>query len=387
MKMTASLRVKNGIYQMIFSYKDERGAWQKKSESTGLKERGNKRAAEAMMRKRLEELQSVSVSVVEARDTLFLDAMEEWLTVVMTKQVRQNTLNEYKRAFAYHVKGYEQFRGLLLQGLTPQILQKFYNDKVQDGLSPNTVHKLHSNIGKFLKYAYQLEMIQNNPAGRVTLPKKEKSRAAKFYTAEQLQRLLALFWGDPLEVPVYLTVHFGLRRSEVCGLRWDAVDFDNRRIHIRHTAIVTDGETIYSDRTKSESSRRVLSMGDSVADYLLRVRQTQEENKRLFGNTYEESGYVCTEADGKPIRPDFITHHFKLILEKNDLPYIRFHDLRHSFASLLHDSGYDLKDIQSWLGHSDIQTTGNIYTHLHTRRMDHMAQAVGEALTPKLKVV
>ena len=126
MKMTASLRVKNGIYQMIFSYKDERGAWQKKSESTGLKERGNKRAAEAMMRKRLEELQSVSVSVIEARDTLFLDAMEEWLTVVMTKQVRQNTLNEYKRAFAYHVKSYERFRGLLLQEVAPQILQKFY---------------------------------------------------------------------------------------------------------------------------------------------------------------------------------------------------------------------------------------------------------------------
>ena len=385
--MTASLRVKNGIYQMIFSYKDAQGKWHKKSESTGLKERGNKRAAEAMMRKRLEELQSMSVSVIESRDTLFLDAMEEWLTVVMPSQVRQNTLNEYKRAFAYHVKSYERFRGLLLQEMAPQILQKFYNDKVRRGLSPNTVHKLHANIGKFLKYAYQLDMIQSNPADRVTLPKKEKCRTARFYTAEQLRRLLSLFWGDPLEVPVYLAVHFGLRRSEVCGLRWDAVDFANRRIQVRHTAIVTDGETIYSDHTKSESSRRTLAMGDDVVDYLLRVRQAQADNRRLFGNMYEESGYVCTTADGKPIRPDFITHHFKLILEKTDLPYIRFHDLRHSFASLLHDSGYDLKDIQSWLGHSDIQTTGNIYTHLNTRRMDHMAQAVGEALSPKLKVV
>ena len=385
--MTASLRVKNGIYQMIFSYKDERGTWHKKSESTGLKERGNKRAAEAMMKKRLEELRGLSATAIETRELLFLDAMEEWLTVVMPGQVRQNTLNEYKRAFAYHVKSYERFRGLLLQEVAPQILQKFYNDKVQGGLSPNTVHKLHANIGKFLKYAYQLDMIQSNPADRVTLPKKEKCRTARFYTAEQLRRLLSLFWGDPLEVPVYLAVHFGLRRSEVCGLRWDAVDFANRRIQVRHTAIVTDGETIYSDHTKSESSRRTLAMGDDVVDYLLRVRQVQADNRRLFGNMYEESGYVCTTADGKPIRPDFITHHFKLILEKTDLPYICFHDLRHSFASLLHDSGYDLKDIQSWLGHSDIQTTGNIYTHLNTRRMDCMAQAVGEALTPKLKAV
>ncbi|MBO5727506.1 MAG: site-specific integrase [Oscillospiraceae bacterium] len=372
---------------MIFSYKDERGTWHKKSESTGLKERGNKRAAEAMMKKRLEELRGLSATAIETRELLFLDAMEEWLTVVMPGQVRQNTLNEYKRAFAYHVKSYERFRGLLLQEVAPQILQKFYNDKVQGGLSPNTVHKLHANIGKFLKYAYQLDMIQSNPADRVTLPKKEKCRTARFYTAEQLRRLLSLFWGDPLEVPVYLAVHFGLRRSEVCGLRWDAVDFANRRIQVRHTAIVTDGETIYSDHTKSESSRRTLAMGDDVVDYLLRVRQVQADNRRLFGNMYEESGYVCTTADGKPIRPDFITHHFKLILEKTDLPYIRFHDLRHSFASLLHDSGYDLKDIQSWLGHSDIQTTGNIYTHLNTRRMDCMAQAVGEALTPKLKAV
>lgn len=387
MLMTASLRVKNGIYQIIFSYYDENGKRKQRSESTGLKERGNKRKAEAMMKARLEELEAQSSAQIEAEDVLFLDAMEEWLTVVMPTQVRQNTLDEYKRAFNYHLKPYERFQRLPIQKLSPQILQSFYNGKVRDGLSPNTIHKLHANISKFLKYALRLDMIEKNPAERVTLPKKVQSRKAKFLSPKQLQSLLRLFWGDPIEPVVYLAVHLGVRRSEACGLQWESVDFERRRIMIRHTAVVVCGKVIFSENTKSESSRRVLAMSGAVAAYLEHLKQEQQRNREKFGNTYYESNFVCTNADGTPINPDFVSHHFPRVLKTSELPPIRFHDLRHSCASLLHASGYDLKDIQTWLGHSDIQTTGNIYTHLDTRRMDNMAQAMGDALAPKLRVV
>lgn len=230
-------------------------------------------------------------------------------------------------------------------------------------------------------------MIDRNPADRVPLPKKVKSTAASFYNSEQLQSLLSLFWGDPIEPAVFLAVHLGLRRSEVCGLRWDSVDFNTSQITICHTAVVTDGQVIYSDNTKSRSSNRVLSMSQAVADYLKQVKQAQEADKMLFGNEYNNSGYVCTKQNGTPINPDFVSHHFQRVIGKSDLPHIRFHDLRHSTASLLHQSGYGLKDIQTWLGHSDVQTTGNIYTHLDARRMDHMAQALDQALKLQLKVV
>lgn len=385
--MTASLRVKNGIYHIIFSYYDENGKRKQRSESTGLKERGNKRKAEALMKARLEELEDRSASQLDTEEVLFLDAMEEWLSSVMPTQVRHNTLDEYKRAFNYHLKSYGRFQRLPLQKLSPQILQSFYNEKIRTGLSPNTILKLHANISKFLKYALRLDMIEKNPAERVTLPKKAQNRKAKFLSPEQLQTLLSLFWGDPIEPVVYLAAHLGVRRSEACGLQWESVDFEQRRITIQHTAVVLCGKVIFSESTKSESSRRVLAMSNAVAAYLEHLKQEQQRNREKFGNTYHESNFVCTNADGHPINPDFVSHHFPRVLQKNEFPPVRFHDLRHSCASLLHASGYDLKDIQTWLGHSDIQTTGNIYTHLDTRRMDHMAQAMGDALTPKLRVV
>ena len=387
MLMTASLRVKNGIYHIVFCYYDENGKRKQRSESTGLKERGNKRKAEAVMKARLEELENRSSMRIETESVFFLDAMEEWLTVVMPTQVRQNTLDEYRRAFNHRVKTYERFQRLPLQKLTPQILQSFYNACIQDGLSPNTIRKQHSNINNFLQYALRLDMIENNPAKRVTLPKKVRSNKAKFLSPEQLQALLTLFWGDSIEPVVYLAVHLGVRRSEACGLQWESVDFERRRIIIRHTAVAQCGKVIFSENTKSESSRRVLAMSDAVASYLEHLKKVQKQNRELFGNAYHESDFVCTNADGTSINPDFVSHHFPRVLKKSDFPPIRFHDLRHSCASLLHASGYDLKDIQTWLGHSDIQTTGNIYTHLDTRRMDNMAQAMGDALAPKLRVV
>ena len=305
----------------------------------------------------------------------------------MPTQVRANTLDEYKRAFNYHIKTYKTFVDLPIQALTPKILQTYYNTKVKEGLSPNTIHKQHTNINKFLKYALQLDMIDRNPADRVTLPKKVKSTAASFYNSEQLQAMLSLFWDDPIEPAVFLAAYLGLRRSEVCGLQWSAIDFDTSLLTICHTAVVVNGKIIYSNNTKSQSSHRVLSMSPVVADYLKQLKQAQEANKALFGSEYNDSGYVCVKKDGTPINPDFVTHHFQRVIKASELPNIRFHDLRHSTASLLHQSGYGLKDIQTWLGHSDIQTTGNIYTHLDTNRMNHMAQALDNALKPRLKVV
>lgn len=162
--MTGSLRVKRGFFQLVFSYKDETGKWRTKSESTGLKEKGNKRRAEALLAARLEELGEVPAQVLENSKVLFLDAMQSWLEDVMVSQVRYNTLVQYKNAFSYNVKTYVPFQGLRLQKLTPALLQGFYNAKVKAGLSPSTVHKLHANINKFLSYAVAMDMIPSNPA-------------------------------------------------------------------------------------------------------------------------------------------------------------------------------------------------------------------------------
>lgn len=374
--MNAYLREKNGYFHMVFPYQDADGKWHKKSESTKLKVKGNKRKAEAMLAARLEELGHCPASVLEHNRVLFLDAMDNWLDTVMINQVRPNTFEQYKNAFAYNIKSHVPFQGLRLQKLTALVLQDFYNAKIRAGLSANSVCKIHSNINKFLKFAVSMDMIPFNPAERVTLPKKERLEVGKAYTVEQVQQLLALFQGDALELVVFLTVNYGLRRSEVCGIRWQDIDFQNRRIYIRHTAIVCNGKVTYSDHTKSSMSRRSLPMNVQVYDRLQKALAEQNERKLDYCNSWPDSGYVCIRPDGLPLDPTFVSHHFARVIKSSDLPYIRFHDLRHTVATLLHSGGFDMKDIQGWLGHSDFSTTANIYSHLEEKRFDGMAQAM-----------
>ena len=378
--MTGSLRIKRGIWQMVFSYKDSTGKWRTKSESTGLKEKGNKRRAAAMLDARLKELSHTSDKLLQNSKVMFLDAMEQWLEDVMIGQVRYNTLVQYKNAFAYNIKSYPPFQNVRLQKLTPALLQSFYNAKVKAGLSPNTVHKLHANLNKFLNYAVAMDMIPSNPAQRVTLPRKVRPNVGKAYTAQQLQELLHLLKGDPLELVVFLTVTYGLRRSEVCGLRWSSVDFKSKHLRIDHTAVAINGQVIRANQTKSAASCRTLPMSPQVCKALEAEWAAQETAARTLGILWKDSGYVCVRPDGLPLDPTFVSHHFARVIKKSGLPYIRFHDLRHSAATLLHSGGYDLKDIQGWLGHSDISTTGNIYSHLEEKRLTDIAQTMGRTL-------
>lgn len=326
--MNGTLRVKNCIWQMIFQYKDDNGKWKKKSESTGLPERNNKRKAEAMLTERLAQLNHVSLQTLHNENVLFLDAMENWLGDVMVSQVRYNTLVQYKNAFSYNIKTHVPFQCLRLQKLSPALIQGFYNEKVKSGLSPSTVHKLHANINKFLNYAVALEMIPANPAQRVTLPRKERPNVGKVYSVQQLQALFLALQGDPLELVVFLTATYGLRRSEVCGLRWESVDFAARCIRINHTAVAINGEVIRSDHTKSAASRRTLPMNDQIYERLREALKAQEEAAQELGDLWPASGYVCLRPDGQPIDPTFVSHHFARVLKKSGLPYIRFHDLR-----------------------------------------------------------
>lgn len=378
--MKPYLREKNGMFHMVFPYQDADGKWKRKSETTGLKIKGNKRRAETMLKARIAELGSDPAQALEYSKVLFLDAMADWLDNVKSCQVRANTLEQYKNAFAYNVKSYVPFHGLRLQKLTPAILQGFYTSKIKGGLSANSVHKLHANINSFLKFAVSMDMIPTNPAERVSLPRKEHNEIGKAYTPQQVQTLLEAFQNDVLSLAVFLVATYGLRREEVCGLRWQDVDFQNRRIYVRHTAVVTYGKVVYAERTKSARSRRVLTMSDHVYTRLQLALAEQESQKDDCGNSWPNSDMVCLRPDGFPLHPTFVSHHFARVLKKCGLPNIRFHDLRHTVATLLHNSGFDIRDIQGFLGHSDSSTTANIYTHLVQDRLDGMAEAMEQQI-------
>lgn len=187
---------------------------------------------------------------------------------------------------------------------------------------------------------------------------------------------------DELHLVIALTAYYGLRRSEVLGLKWSAIDFAEKKIHIRHKVLdERDGPHGY-DVMKTKSSQRSLALIPVVEKMLLAERERQAEMKRAFGKGYcrDYEDYVCVDALGKLYRPNYVSDHFAVILKQNGLRHIRFHDLRHSCASLLLSLGRPMKEIQDWLGHSDMNTTANIYSHLDSHSKIACATAIGEAL-------
>lgn len=243
----------------------------------------------------------------------------------------------------------EFFPGLALCDLTPKHIQDYYTYEMKERkVSANTVIHRHANIHKALKYAVKIGLINSNPSDRIERPKKEKF-VGSIYNQEELEHLFEVVKGDPIELAVILGAFYGLRRSEVVGLKWNAIDFKQKTITIRHTVtqVTLDGKSqiIQKDRTKTKSSYRSLPLIPPFEELLYRLKAQQEMNRKICGKGY-------------------ITQHFPLVLKKNGLRKIRFHDLRHSCASLLYANGVSLKETQEWLGHSDISTTSNIYTHL-----------------------
>ena len=374
------LREKRGIYYMILSYTNENGERVTPTKSTGLPVKGNKKRAEAMLNdwRKSEDLAlkkrkaNGSLNKLDPdQEILFTKFMLDWLEM-MKNSVEVTTYASYAQAIKSKINPYfeARFPTLTLSQITPKHIQDYYTwEMTENDVSANTVIHRHANIRKALQYAFKTGLIDINPADRIERPKKVKY-VGSTYNDQELEQLFAVTKGDLIELPVMLAAFYGLRRSEVLGLKWDAIDFEKKTITIKHTVTQTtlDGKSVIieKDRTKTKSSYRTLPLVKPFEDALLRKKAEQAENRRLCGKCYDKShlDYINVNEMGKLISPGFLTQHFPLVLERNGMKKIRFHDLRHSCASLLYSNGVALKDIQEWLGHSDISTTSNIYTHL-----------------------
>ena len=183
-----------------------------------------------------------------------------------------------------------------------------------------------------------------------------------------------------------LAAYYGLRRSEVLGIKWSNIDFENGTIRIAHKVVEqkVDGkyQTVGHDKMKTESSNRMLPLMKKVALALRRLKLHQDEQRRLCGNSYvhEYDDYVCVNEIGQLLRPNYVTAKFSELLKENGLKHIRYHDLRHSCASLLLANGVPMKEIQEWLGHSNYRTTADVYSHLDFSSKEHSAEIISHVL-------
>ncbi len=355
---------KNGNYYAVLSYTDAFGKRRTKWVNTGLPVRGNKKKAEAFL---MEERKKFQTAEPVTGGVLFADYIEQWLEVAKPT-IAVATYASYCAMVKRVIAPYFRERRITLQGLTPKDIQDFYLEKLKTVSASSVIH-YHANIHRALKHAVKLDLIPTNPADKVDRPKKDRF-IGSFYDAEEVNKLFEVSKGTKLEFPILFGAFYGLRRSEALGLKWDAIDFENDSITIRHTvtSVTLDGKVqlVAADTTKTKSSLRTLPLVPFVKERLLVLKKEQENNRRLCGRSYHKqyAGYVCINEMGDLIKPHYVTEQFPKLLDANGLRRIRFHDLRHSCASLMLANGVPMKQIQDWLGHSDFSTTANIYAHL-----------------------
>ena len=361
------LSEKKGYYYAVITYYDRNGKRKFKWIPTGLPVKGNKKKAEAFLLETRRDFQPPEPDKLLGDDILFADYMEQWLEIVKST-ISISTYSSYSKCVKGIISPYFRERKILLRNLQAKDIQNFYLQELKR-VSANSVIHYHANIHKALKYAVKIDLIDVNPADKVERPKKEKF-VGSFYDADEVNRLFEITEGTKLEIPVLLGAFYGLRRSEAIGLKWSAIDFEQNTLTIQHTVVQCniDGkrELIAADTTKTKSSMRTLPLVPFVRDRLLALKAEQAENRRLCGRCYNRDylEYICVNEIGDLIKPSYVTEQFPKLLDKYDMRRIRYHDLRHSCASLLLKNGVQMKEIQDWLGHSDFSTTANTYAHL-----------------------
>ena len=381
--ITGSLREGRGKYYSVLNLpKHVDGRRNQKRVPLDLEvKKGNKKLAQKLHREVLAEYnqEKTEPDGVEC-DILFCDFVELWLEE-KRKSLQLNTYESYKATVDKHITPHFKELGIVLSDVKQDDLKTYYDLKKKT-LKSDTVKKHHAILKPTLQKAVEDELISANPAAGVIFKKSKKQFVAKFLTHEQGAELLEKTKGTILETIVILAMYLGLRRSEIAGLKWSAIDFVRNTVEVRHT-IVRYKTNLAKDGTKSESSHRFIPLIPIVKLYLLNLREQQQQEKKTLGKAYKDTDYVCRYANGVTMKPQYMSAAFKKFLAKNDLPHIRLHDLRHTCASILLESGCDMKTISDILGHSDIGITMNLYAHVYDKTKIDALNRLGDKLSPQ----
>ena len=381
--ITGSIQINKGYYFIVFNMYNEYGKRKPEWHSTGLKVDNNERKNN-QIRKQAEKMLNEELVRVNAENSfsnklntiaknskysnmLFSDYMLEWLANIKPKVV-QSTYIGYEQVVKGRLCPYFKSKKIKLIDLRPRDIQDFINYLYKQKLKGSTIAHYTSNMNTALKEAVIAEIIPSNPMDRIESVKKEVY-IPEFYTDNELLDLIEVIKTQDLELPLTLGILYGLRREEILGLTWNAIDFKNKSITIRKTVGrgKYDGVTqfLIKDIPKNKSSYRTLPMFDFIADLLKKYKEKYKLNEKIFGNTYitDYKDFICLMDNGELVKPDYVDRTFSRILKENGFRHIRLHDLRHSCATLLLRNGVPLPEIQKWLGHSNIITTQR-YSHL-----------------------
>lgn len=382
--MTGSLQIKNEKYYAVLNFRDQSGKRVQKWINLNMPVRGNKRRAEAELNELLVKYQGYEA--IEPMNLLLSQHIAQWLEA-NRPNIAVTTYDQYFNILVNHIRPYFDNRRITVSKLTAGDLEDYYSFKMEQGLSPNSVIKHHAVIRTALQWGLKHRYIRENVADFAEKPSHVRYHGAEPYTIQEIANLLQLTANEPIAVPIFLASFYGLRRSEALGLRWSAINFKQSTFSIITTVVRekhgNEIQTVVRDNTtKTESSMRTLPLCPYTYQYFSNLRQRQQYQRALCGSSYDTRflDFICVDPMGTLLQPDYITQKFPQILDKYGLRRIRFHDLRHSCATIMLYLGYTLKDIQTWLGHSNYNFTADTYIHSGVGVHEQMAESLSENL-------
>ena len=289
------------------------------------------------------------------------DYLEYWLEEVHKSKLRIGTYRSYRGVLNCHlIPGLGHIR---LQKLTPQHVQSLYSKKhTEEGLSPGRIRVIHIVLHKALNHAVRVNLVARNVCDQVELPREERHEGLAL-TPEQAQQLLQKVREHRLDALLTLAVTTGMRIGEILSLRWQDVDLKAGLLQVRRTVGYYGKRGFVVGEPKTESSRRTIVLPDFLVEKLKLHRTSQLEMRLQAGSAWVDNDLVFCNKRGGFFPPPTIAYQFNKVLKDVGFSHMRFHDLRHSAATLLLSMGVSLKVVQEILGHSTISTTADIYSH------------------------
>lgn len=328
--------------------------------------KGNKKEAEKFLTEKLRELDTGVL--IDTKKMKFAEYLDYWIKEACENKLSITTLDGYKQNIEKHIKPY--LGNLELEKITPLHLQNFYTDRLKNGrlngkggLSNKTVVTLHRIIHRALEQAVKWQLTIRNVADSVELPKPKKYKAS-FLNEKQTNILIEKAKKTDIYIPILIAIYTGMRRGEVLGLTWSNVNFDKGYILV-DKALYSTSKGLEISSPKTEKSIRKIAIPKTLIKELKSYQIKQMKNRLKLGTLYQENNMVCCNNDGTFINPKSFSRKFHSLLTTNNLPLVRFHDLRHSHASLLVKLGVQPKVISERLGHSNISITMDLYSHVY----------------------
>jgi integrase len=310
--------------------------------------------------------------------------LRQWMHDYVEPNLAPKTIDGYKVNIEGHI--IPSIGNIPLQKLQPIHIQQFYRSKLENGrlddkggLSAKSVLYIHRVLRKALSNALKMQLIPRNVADAVELPK-AKTYYAKFLNEKELRKLLNTLKNTDIYIPVLLASCLGLRRGEALGLQWKDIDFENKTISVIRALLPSIGGTPIFHEAKTKTSERTIVISDSIIFELEKHRNKQQRYRKLLGNAYKDYDLVTCLNNGSPINPASFSHTFARTLKKHNLRHIRFHDLRHSNATLMLKHNISPKVASERLGHSKINITLDLYSHVLKEMQEEAANKIDNAI-------